>query len=62
MSGNLIGFFFYLLQSVINRGAADRHATAAEGANAVLNDGGISVDDGDIVQVNTQFVGGDLCE
>src|SRR5579859_3642005 len=49
---NLVGFFAQFLQREVDRSAADGHTPATEGADAVLNDGSVAVDDSNVVYVD----------
>ena len=62
MAPNFLIFFFDVLEAKIERGAADGGAAAAEGADAVLHDGGVAVENEDVVDADAEFVGGDLRE
>ena len=72
VEGDVVGFqqhgaeFLHLglevLEGVIERRAADGRAAAAEGADAVLHDGGVAVDDQDVVDGDAELVGDNLRE
>src|SRR5215831_3742053 len=56
----LRSFFLQLLQRHVHRGAADCSGSAAESADAILHDGGVAVYDRHVIDLETEFVGGDL--
>src|SRR5205809_2040214 len=62
VGGNFVGLLAHFLQRKIDGAAADGQTAAAEGANAVLNNGRVTVDDRDIIYVDAQLVSGDLRE
>ena len=62
MMSNLVGFFFQFFNGVPDCGAAYGGSAAAEGADTVLHNGGITVDDGHIINMHAQLVGSQLRE
>src|SRR5436190_24243522 len=62
MRGDLGCFFFQFLDGNEDRSPAHRGGATAEGADAVLNYAGIAVNHGYVVEMDAQFVRGNLRE
>ena len=60
--GDFCGLLFQLLNRYQHCCTADRSGAATKGADAVLHDSGVAMDDGDIIQIHTEFIRGDLRE
>ena len=62
MRGDLVRLLSDLLHRDVQGSATDRHCAASEGADSVLDDFRISVDDLDVVDVDTETIREHLCE
>ena len=62
MRGDLVGFLFQFLNRDKDRRAADRGRAAAKRADAVLDHAGVAVNHSHVVDVDAQFIRGDLRE
>src|SRR5207253_4798008 len=61
-SGDFCGLLFQLLNCYQYCCTADRSRAATKSADAVLNDSSVAMDDGDVIQIHTEFIRGDLRE
>jgi hypothetical protein len=62
VGGDLLGFLFQFLHRDVDRGSADGCRAAAKRADAVLDNAGVAVNHGHVVNADAEFIRNDLRE